>query len=431
MSARWILVSLGLGALSMSSCSYDWTVSDSAQWDGSETSSLDASDDDASLFEEAGATLDSGPESDDDASLFDDAGAILDSGPESDDGELGPGDAEPTEAEAEVDAAAPCYLDRDGDGVGAGPPTDCSGADAGDGALVVSFENNDCDDSNAQRSPRLTDVCGDEIDNDCDGMVDDESNNACGGACIVQLGHQPGTPCTNGLLGACARPGKYVCQGDITTLCDAPSANASGEVCGDGIDNDCDGRTDEEDAIDATVWYPDCDGDGYSALSETLIAAKVGLVVSCVRPRPPTSCAAWTGLAPTGASSRDCDDTSSEYRPGATFGLPPEGKTSTDLNCDGTSEKEPAIGTTLPFASGINPVMYCSAGTNCTSCVATGGQGQWLASDNTTPTDIQPACSTGFDDRRPWRSIDWVNNIGRCYMNRYSDNYWAGWQRCR
>jgi len=34
------------------------------------------------------------------------------------------------------------------------------------------------------------------------------------------------------------------------------------EIC-DGIDNDCDGETDEADASDASTWYADTDGDGY------------------------------------------------------------------------------------------------------------------------------------------------------------------------
>jgi MYXO-CTERM domain-containing protein len=69
-------------------------------------------------------------------------------------------------------------------------------------------------------------IC-DGIDNDCDGTVDEAAfgiNMACGV-------NQP--PCTTGVT-ACVN-GALVCQGGVT-----PTA----EVC-DGIDNDCDGLTDE------------------------------------------------------------------------------------------------------------------------------------------------------------------------------------------
>ena len=56
---------------------------------------------------------------------------------------------------------------------------------------------------------------------------------------------------------ACARTGAYHCIGN-TMLCDAPSVSPTSEVCGDRTDNDCDGATDESDAIDAPTWYADC-----------------------------------------------------------------------------------------------------------------------------------------------------------------------------
>jgi hypothetical protein len=61
------------------------------------------------------------------------------------------------------------------------------------------------------------------------------------------------------------------------------------ETC-DGVDNDCDGDVDEDDAVDARTWYPDTDGDGQGD------------------PDGPTTTACET---PSGYSANaiDCDDT--------------------------------------------------------------------------------------------------------------------------
>ena len=196
-------------------------------------------------------------------------------------------------ADASVDAGPPCYADNDKDGVGAGAPVSCEGYGT-DAGPSLSMTATDCDDNN-KRSPSLTDICGDNIDNDCDGTPDDEANNACGGPCTTQLAHQPGEKCDNGLKGACLKDGTWQCQGKTATVCNAPSAAAGSEVCGDGVDNDCDGSKDEADAIDARTWYEDCDGDGYSALSEALIAAKVGVKTACAKPAASASCSGgWT-----------------------------------------------------------------------------------------------------------------------------------------
>ncbi|MCU0662277.1 MAG: MopE-related protein [Myxococcota bacterium] len=76
------------------------------------------------------------------------------------------------------------------------------------------------------------------------------------------------------------------------------------DLC-DGIDNDCDTRTDE----DGPYWYRDCDGDGFApALAES--------VRSCDPPfEGPTSCpfGTWTSLRPVGDNVDCCDFQSDAY----------------------------------------------------------------------------------------------------------------------
>ena len=79
------------------------------------------------------------------------------------------------------------------------------------------------------------------------------------------------------------------------------------EICGDGIDNNCDAVVDDEGA-GALTWYIDGDGDGYG-LTE---------VVSCVKPDGAT------------ANGSDCDETNADIHPGAT-----ERCDGVDQDCDG------------------------------------------------------------------------------------------------
>jgi hypothetical protein len=72
------------------------------------------------------------------------------------------------------------------------------------------------------RQCRCVDVCGDDIDNDCNGVADEA-----------------------GCVSGCAD--REVCGDGIDNDCDCVIDDCSAEVCGDGADNDGDGRADADD----------------------------------------------------------------------------------------------------------------------------------------------------------------------------------------
>ena len=98
--------------------------------------------------------------------------------------------------------------------------------------------------------------------------------------------------------------------------CDDTNASVfpgADELC-DGVDNDCDGDTDEDDATDAATWYIDYDEDGHGTDAFTLVA--------CNQPD------GWVDNAD------DCDDADAAFYPGA----PEDDCTDPlDYNCDGSS----------------------------------------------------------------------------------------------
>ena len=76
----------------------------------------------------------------------------------------------------------------------------------------------------------LGEVC-DGLDNDCNGVVDN--------------GFEIGEPCTAG-LGLCQAQGVFACsENGLSNVCDAKVGDPAEEEC-DGLDNDCDGKEDED-----------------------------------------------------------------------------------------------------------------------------------------------------------------------------------------
>jgi hypothetical protein len=176
------------------------------------------------------------------------------------------------------------YQDADRDGFGA----EGSGAISCEEPSGTARNNLDCDDFNADTSPMSEEYC-DGIDNNCDGVVDEE------GAVDTELFYQDrdsdgfGDP----MLGiALCEPlaGMVDNNDDCDDIDTAVHPNAS-EIC-DGMDNDCDSLIDEDDLslTDGLNYFEDIDGDGFGNAQSELR--------SCV------SLSGWV------LNDTDCDDSS-------------------------------------------------------------------------------------------------------------------------
>jgi len=202
------------------------------------------------------------------------------------------------------------YADSDGDGYG-DPDSATESCELPDGYVE---NDEDCDDTTAAAYPGALEVC-DEIDNDCNGSVD-EGVTTTYFADVDGDGY--GDPSIT--AEACWVPTGYA---DNALDCDDGDAAVNpdaDEVC-DGIDNDCDGDVDEADAIDATTWYRDDDGDSYGdpAISYTSCDAPKGYV----------------------ADGTDCDDAEYSVNPGAS-----EYCNGVDDDCDGDTDEDDAVDAT-------------------------------------------------------------------------------------
>ena len=194
--------------------------------------------------------------------------------------------------------------------------------DDGDGSTL---DEGDCNDFDPLVYPGAPERC-DDLDNDCDEAVDEDGGEIVW--CVDADGDGHGDAATIG--NACILPANTVLTCDDCEDGNDDVHPDGVELC-NGLDDDCNGLTDQADAADAQVWYFDGDRDGYGV--------SVPYTTSCDLP---------TGYAD---NAEDCDDGEATVHPGATE----ECNNGVDDNCDGGPDGCGIVGIRTLDAADVNP----------------------------------------------------------------------------
>ena len=194
------------------------------------------------------------------------------------------------------------YFDSDGDGYGSSQPLQTCVTPP----LGFVLTSGDCDDNNLMIHPGVTELCN-GVDDNCDGQTDE------GFTPSIYYQDLDGDNYGNTSVSiiACSQPtGFVVTPGD----CDDNNPQIwpnSAEIC-NGVDDNCNGQTDE--GVVITTWYFDNDGDNYGSTPT---------IQTCNTPPP--------GYVVTGG---DCNDNNPAAYPGQT-----EICNGIDDNCNGQTDE--------------------------------------------------------------------------------------------
>jgi MYXO-CTERM domain-containing protein len=228
-----------------------------------------------------------------------------------------PGDG----ADSDCDGRERCFTDSDDDGHGAAPVV--SSTDLTCGGPGLSPLGNDCNDTDASRSPSAPEVCDlADVDEDCDGLSDDADASVDPATRLTLYADADrdgyGDPDTT-------RPGCDPATGWVLNDDDCNDGSALAnpaitiEVPADQLDNNCDGLE---------QCYVDADGDHYGTASLTLTAD-----LTCT--------SAGVSLVTT-----DCDDAAASINPAATEVCDPA---DVDENCNGRADDDDSSVDTTSF----------------------------------------------------------------------------------
>jgi hypothetical protein len=267
--------------------------------------------------------------------------------------------------------SVPFYQDLDGDTYG----STFSGKFCSPSGSYTATNSADCDDSKKSVNPAAVEIC-DNIDNNCDGTADEGCDDDNDGQCDANMTYSgPVAKCPNG-SGDCNDNDASIFKGKSQEICDNKDDNCNGktddgcdddhdgycdaaftvatplpsicpkgsgdcddlnsdqnpgakEVCGNGLDDNCNGSQNDQDAAGCLTFYFDADSDAWGLSGST------------------GKCLCNSAGSYKATKIGDCDETSAAINPSASEVC--DGK---DNNCDGTVDENNATGCVVRYYDG-------------------------------------------------------------------------------
>ncbi|MDQ3017890.1 MAG: MopE-related protein [Bacteroidota bacterium] len=215
-------------------------------------------------------------------------------------------------------------------------------------------------------NPEALEICN-GVDDDCDGLTDNEDSNVTGQDTWYADADEDGYGDAEVTELSCNQPSGYVSNdADCDDANEMIHPNAP-ETC-NGIDDDCDGFIDGDDpiVIGQATWYADVDGDGHGNLMSTTLACS----------QPP-------GYV---FNNDDCNDTDGTIYPGQT-----EVCNGVDDDCDGLVDAaNPGIAGLLAWYLDVDQDGYGNSSIIIFACQQPEGYAGLSGDCDDTNEDINP-----------------------------------------